>query len=779
MDVLKHLPRRIIVTVLCIAGLAGAQLLTDESALAFGPTTTDFESFTIGSVNGQDGWTSGHGSSFCPLYDEGVVLNTYGYPSFGAQSFRISNAITCGSYNDMTLSPSLANEAGETSASTSSYSGGTRQPYFQAQWDFASTVPTSEQPGLSVVASPDRGDPSRMSWLQMQDTPSGLQLNFEDYQESIQNFVTTPIATGIDRTVAHTVKITMQFVDGPGNDIVDVYLDGALIHTGTSWEDYYRDWAGGIPAPVDSIMFRTAGTAAPATSGNGFLIDNFSSFSGPVPTADLTSLSLSSGTLSPAFDPATTAYTASVDNTTTSVGVIAVAGSGATAVVSGNSSLAVGSNTVTIAVTADDGTTIKTYTVTVDRAAAPATPTTPTTAPAPTPTAASPTPAPAPVSLGAPRNLAGAVQSSGALVLSWDPPTGAPTVAHYTIWRDGKAIGVTGGSTYEFSVENPVVGDPSIFGVTADDGNGTVSSMSPQVTGVPDLTGLTAEQGRAMTISRGFTAGIVNTRLSSAAANTVVAQSPWPLPQYRQLGTAINTVIAVHAAFAPLIVTVSSSRRIPLAIRHSFTPRLLTTIAANATVSLTRYGKIATTYATWSRKLHAGANYLTLRIPTHLKIKLPGIYRLTFRVRSLGQSKLYSVRVRLGWRKLGAPLPKREADVLLVAAPSIADKVVQQLSARYLVKTVNTETVFTATHAPNERVGAVILDADEAGLSTIRHLHFVFPDLRIVAVVSSPAASRVAEAAGASMSVLDPASIDELVARLAFRRPRAAPVASR
>ncbi len=759
MDVLKHLPQRIIVTVLMIASLAGAQLLTDDSALAVGPTTTDFESFTIGSVNGQDGWTSGHGSSFCPLYDEGVVSNTYGYPSFGAKSFRISNAITCSSYNDMTFSRSLANEAGETSASTSSYSGGTRQPYFQAQWDFASTVPTSEQPGLAVVASPDRGDPSRMSWLQMQDTPSGLQLNFEDYEESIQNFVTTPIATGIDRTVAHTVKITMQFADGPGNDIVDVYLDGALIHTGTSWEDYYRDWAGGIPAPVDSMMFRTAGTAAPATSGNGFLIDNFSSLSGPVPTADLTSLSLSNGTLSPTFDPATTAYTDSVDNTATNVGVTAVAGPGATAVVSGNSSLAVGSNTVTVTVTADDGTTIKTYTVTVDRAAAPAPPT-------PPPALTAPSPTPAPVSLGAPRNLAGAVQSSDALVLSWDPPTGTPAVAHYTIWRDGKAIGVTGGSTQEITVENPVVGDTSIFGVTADDGNGTVSPMSPRVTGVPDLIGLTAEQGRAMTNSRGFAVGTVTTRLSNATANTVIAQSPWSLPQYRPLGTAINTVIAVHVASAPLIVTVSSSRRIALAIRHSFTPLVLTTIAANAKVSLTRYGKIATTYATWSRKLHAGANYLTLRIPTHLKIKLPAIYRLTFRVRSVGQSKLYSVRVRLGWRKLAAPLPKREADVLLIAAPSIADKVVQQLSAHYLVKTVDADTVFTATHAPNERVGAVILDADEAGLSTIRHLHFVFPDLPIVAVVSSPAAGRVAEAAGASMSVLGPVSIDELVARL-------------
>jgi uncharacterized repeat protein (TIGR01451 family) len=259
-------------------------LMLDGTGRALADTyNTNFESFTLGDVNTQDGWTSGHGSSFCPVYDVEVVSNTYGYTSLGAQALRISNAITCGSFNDMTFSKSLANEAGETSADTTAYSGGIRQPYFEAQWDFASTVPGAEQPGLSVVASPDRGDPGRMSWLQMQDTPTGLQLNFEDYDHSVLNFTTTPIATSLDRTIPHTVKITMQFVDGPSNDIVKIYLDGVLIHTGTTWEDYYRDFEGGFPHPVDSIMFRTAGTAAPVNSGKGFLIDNFSSMSGPVP----------------------------------------------------------------------------------------------------------------------------------------------------------------------------------------------------------------------------------------------------------------------------------------------------------------------------------------------------------------------------------------------------------------------------------------------------------------------------------------------------------------
>jgi len=751
-----EIPLRILVPVLVVLSLSGGQ-----SALAVGTAATDFESFATGDVNGQNGWTSGHGSSTCPVYDVAVVANTYGYPSFGSKSLRISNAIACGSYNDQTFSTSLTDEAGETSASTSTFSGGTRQPYFEAQWDFASTVPGSEQPDLSVVASPDRGDPQRMSWLQMQDTPSGLQLNFQDYQyqNSIGTFVVTPIAGNLDRTVPHTVKVTMLFVDGPSNDVVKVYLDGALIHTGTSWEDYYRDWAGGIPHPVDSMMFRAAGTPVPALLGNGFLIDNFSSFSGPAPTADLTSLSLSSGTLSPAFDPSTTTYAASVDNATAGVDVSAGTNPGATASVSGGSNLAVGSNTVTITVTAADGTTTKTYTVTVDRAADAVAVNPPDTV----------TVAPAAAPLGAPRSLVGSVQGSGVLVLYWEPPAGNPTVANYIVWKDGNVIGVTGGSSYQLIVPAPVIGDTSIFQVSADDSNGNASPMSPKVTGVPDLTGLTADQGRTLLISRGFTAGTVTTRLSNEATGTVIGQDPWPLPAYRPLGTAINTVISQHAtaAASPLVVDVSASRRIALAIRHSFTPLILTSIAANANISLTATKHISTTYATWSKPLNAGANYLTLRIPAHLEIKLPGVYRLTVRVQTNGQSKLYSVPVLLASRVLRAPLPKRDADVLLVTTPSISDKVVQQLAAGYLVKTVDAETVFTATDAPNERVGAVVLDAGGAGLSTILHLHFVFPDLHIIALVSSPAAGRLARAAGASMTLVDPTSPDQLAARLA------------
>ena len=96
--------------------------------------------------------------------------------------------------------------------------------------------------------------------------------------------------------------------------------------------------------------------------------------------ADLGSLTISSGTLSPQFSSSDITYTASVDNSVTQVTVTPTASdSSATITVNGNTvtsgngyivtSLTVGEpNTVTVIVTAQDSTT-KTYTITLTRAA--------------------------------------------------------------------------------------------------------------------------------------------------------------------------------------------------------------------------------------------------------------------------------------------------------------------------------------------------------------------------------------------------------------------------
>ena len=268
----------------------------------------DFETptYATGSPNGQDGWVAqGSAGSGCALYDHAIVPNTYGYTAFGSQTLRMSSAVTSGCFGDQTFSKPLPNEVGEETADNGGQSGGTRRTHFEAEWMFASIVPGAEQPGLHVVASPDRGDGARMSWVQMADTPSGLEVDFYDYQDrdalgspaspadgcsGADDWYMTVVASGLSRAVPHTIKLVMDVYEGPHNDVVKIYVDGVLLHTGTTWEDYYR-WCSESWPPqfvsrtVDSILFRTAGTANPATFGNGFLIDNLKLTSGAVADA--------------------------------------------------------------------------------------------------------------------------------------------------------------------------------------------------------------------------------------------------------------------------------------------------------------------------------------------------------------------------------------------------------------------------------------------------------------------------------------------------------------
>ena len=246
--------------------------------------------YFVGKIHLQDDWSSSG------PYDHFVVANagaTYSYPTFGGQSLRISNAVTSGSFGDQTFSKPTTNYGGETESQCGGLCvpGGTRQSHFEVEWDFASTVPTAEQPGLAVSASPDRGDGARMSFVRFRDTPTGLDVDFVDVQGvdfsgplicGEANFVeATAVASGLNRAVPHTIKLTMDLLEGPSNDIVKVYVDGSLRHTGTSWEDYFRFDCeavahGGNPPIVNRILYRTGGTAVPATLGHGFVFDNLS-----------------------------------------------------------------------------------------------------------------------------------------------------------------------------------------------------------------------------------------------------------------------------------------------------------------------------------------------------------------------------------------------------------------------------------------------------------------------------------------------------------------------
>src|SRR3989344_1509762 len=293
----QRMTKTFFVSVGTIAALAVLGLFA-MSALADSNTAVDFEDppYTLGTIDGQDGWSSlGAAGRGCAVYDH-AVTSSFGVPDFGLQSLRISNAVTSGCFGDMTFAKPLTDAAGEADSTDGAYSRGTLQNHFEAEFSIR-PMQLSEQPGLFLSVSPDRGDGARMSYLGFADTPRGIDINFYDVQDEnagfqVANFVETMVATGLSRATTHTAKFVIDFVDGPSNDTVDIYIDGVLVHSGTTWENYFRfdTESQGTPhdislenksRTVDSLLFRTGGPAAPDTLGMGYLIDNLTMSSSP------------------------------------------------------------------------------------------------------------------------------------------------------------------------------------------------------------------------------------------------------------------------------------------------------------------------------------------------------------------------------------------------------------------------------------------------------------------------------------------------------------------
>ena len=290
---------------------AGSERGPDGAAGREGDETADvvtFEDFTLGAIDGQHDWqaTGALGSAAsgaCAVYDHAIadpsllVAPAYLPARFGRRSLRISNAVTSGCYSDQTFSSRSADVARARRAVSTSTDGRTEyalpgarlKNHFEAEWVVLSAEPTAWQPGLEVVASPARGDDHRMSWVQMADWADGLAIVFAERSDprAPGAFQRTIVARGLDRSRPHGIRLTMDFAEGQGNDVVRVYVDGVLRHVGTSWETYYHfdpngraNFNGATPA-VNRLMFRTGsdthrgvpGDPAPGTRGRGFLID--------------------------------------------------------------------------------------------------------------------------------------------------------------------------------------------------------------------------------------------------------------------------------------------------------------------------------------------------------------------------------------------------------------------------------------------------------------------------------------------------------------------------
>jgi len=186
---------------------------------------------------------------------------------------------------------------------------------------------------------------------------SGLTINHGVLSPAF-NTATTAYAVSVANGIS-TVSLTPTLSNG----VATVTINGTAVASGSA--------SAAIPLSIGANPIQVVVDSATTETDYTVTVTRASSN-----IANLTALKISKGTLSPAFNSATTSYTSSVAAGVTSMTVtptdptagtsITVNG---TAVASGTASPAInlvaGENTISIVVTASDGTTTKTYTLTV------------------------------------------------------------------------------------------------------------------------------------------------------------------------------------------------------------------------------------------------------------------------------------------------------------------------------------------------------------------------------------------------------------------------------
>ncbi len=270
------LPRTYLPLVCAGAALLGLLSAGGAAAGTFSIGFEASEGYHLGSINGQNGWQVSN-PNFVQAVTNVAALG-------GTQSFWRSNNYALGTFGDQVYSPSFG-FAGESGAVH--VAGGVNHVTATLWFRAASSSPDGSQ--VSVALSDLTG--SRMWNVGLYYTNAGgLDVYAYDVFDNTfgqpANFVTVTLGSGLAPAQWHQLTVDTQFVDGPANDVVQYYLDGSLVHTGTTWEQYYRNdpeqaGNGNLLYGTDRLLFRTAVPPSGLgsfvdTAAQGFYFDNLS-----------------------------------------------------------------------------------------------------------------------------------------------------------------------------------------------------------------------------------------------------------------------------------------------------------------------------------------------------------------------------------------------------------------------------------------------------------------------------------------------------------------------
>lgn len=245
--------------------------LTDEVA-----NLENFEDFAAGPIgSGENGW------SFIGSGKDQTVVDLG-----GNNAFRMSSDPSIPDFSGP-YTPALAGAAGE-STTTADFNS------FQVTFDFWAADPTGDNSRLEVDLGTASGS-DRNNFLVIEATAAGVRIavadalpdgNF-DTGPDINNFAAftgnRTLIDGLDPAGQYSLTMVLRAVDGPNNDVIDIYLNGALIGTSTTFENY-RDALGGTHEDnaeanqVSRLFFRGSAGGAPVDGpggqNEGFFFDN-------------------------------------------------------------------------------------------------------------------------------------------------------------------------------------------------------------------------------------------------------------------------------------------------------------------------------------------------------------------------------------------------------------------------------------------------------------------------------------------------------------------------
>ncbi len=227
------------------------------------------QSYTTGSLDGQNGWGGGAVPGFLTNVPGSEAVTTADAHT-GLQSWRYSDG-----YNSpgggTVYSPGLSQVAIESSAINT---------FTTTLW-FKPVSATGDDSRIAVEFGDSPGSDRSAGTLYLRnDVGTGLFISIAEPIGPTGLPTDTQIVTlasGVDPTIWHQLAITGSFISGTYNDVLSVSIDGATATLHDSWLEWYRDDNTFSPEDSNRLKFRefnSANDSDPSYTTRGFYFDD-------------------------------------------------------------------------------------------------------------------------------------------------------------------------------------------------------------------------------------------------------------------------------------------------------------------------------------------------------------------------------------------------------------------------------------------------------------------------------------------------------------------------